>query len=74
MEGVNVVRLEGVKNIKAIKPEVPVPVIGLLKRTYPGSDVYITPAAQDVDALIELGCEIVALDGTQRARPYEHKL
>ncbi len=69
-----VVRLEGLKNIKAIKPEIPVPVIGLLKRSYPGSEVYITPAAQDVDTLLELGCEVVALDGTQRERPFEHRL
>ena len=68
-EGVEVVRLEGVKNIRVIKPEVPVPIIGLLKRNYPDCEVYITPAAQDVDSLLELGCEIIALDGTQRARP-----
>ena len=69
-EGVQLLRLEGVKSIRTIKPEVPVPIIGLLKRAYPRSDVYITPAAQDVDALIELGCEVIALDATARERPY----
>jgi putative N-acetylmannosamine-6-phosphate epimerase/predicted NBD/HSP70 family sugar kinase len=73
-EGVELLRLEGLKNIRSIKPDVPVPVIGLIKRNYPGSDVYITPAAQDVDTLLDLGCEIIALDGTQRSRPFEHRL
>ena len=68
-EGVEVIRLEGVKNIRAIRPEVPVPIIGLLKRSYPNCDVYITPAAQDVDSLLEIGCDVIAIDGTQRARP-----
>lgn len=68
------IRLEGVKNIKAIKSEAGAPVIGLLKRRYPGTEVYITPAAQDVDSVLELGCEVVALDGTQRERPFGQTL
>jgi putative N-acetylmannosamine-6-phosphate epimerase len=69
-EGVSMIRLDGVKNIKAIKGEGGVPIIGLLKRSYPGSDVYITPASQDVDALLDLGCEVIALDATARERPF----
>ncbi len=68
-EGVGVVRLEGVKTIRKLMPVMGVPVIGLLKRTYPDSDVYITPTAQDVDAILDLGCSVVALDGTLRPRP-----
>jgi N-acetylmannosamine-6-phosphate 2-epimerase/N-acetylmannosamine kinase len=68
-EGVEILRLEGIKNIKVIKPQVSTPVIGLLKRSYPHSDVYITPTAQDIDSLIELGCEVIALDATARPRP-----
>ncbi len=69
--GVGVVRLEGVKAIRKIMPGLGLPIIGLLKRRYPGSDVYITPTAQDVDSLLDLGVHIVAIDGTQRARPKE---
>lgn len=69
-EGVAVVRLEGVKNIKAMKGEIGVPIIGLLKRVYAESDVYITPAAQDVDALLDLGCEVISFDATPRERPF----
>ena len=67
--GVGVVRLEGVKAIRKLMPEMGVPVIGLLKRRYEGSEVYITPTAQDVDAMLDLGVSVVALDGTLRPRP-----
>ena len=68
-QGVRVLRLEGVKNLRVMRPELKCATIGLLKRTYPGSDVYITPTAQDADSLIDLGVEIVALDATPRPRP-----
>ncbi|MDX2065229.1 MAG: putative N-acetylmannosamine-6-phosphate 2-epimerase [Fimbriimonadaceae bacterium] len=68
-QGVRVIRLEGVKNARVMRPEVKGIVIGLLKRRYPGSEVYITPTAQDADSMIELGCEVIAIDGTSRARP-----
>ena len=73
-EGVGVVRLEGVKAVRRLMPGLGLPVIGLLKRTYPDSEVYITPTAQDVDSLLDLGCHIVALDGTLRERPKGHTL
>jgi putative N-acetylmannosamine-6-phosphate epimerase len=69
-EGVQVLRLEGVKAIRTVKPEVRAPVIGLLKRKYPKIEVYITPTAQDVDSLLEVGCDVIALDATGRERPY----
>ena len=68
-EGVGVVRLEGVKAIRRLMPEMSVPVIGLLKRRYPDSEVLITPTAQDVDALLDLDVSVIALDGTLRPRP-----
>ena len=73
-EGVSVVRLEGVKTIRKLMPVMGVPVIGLLKRDYPDSDVYITPTAQDVDAMLDLGVSVVALDGTGRPRPKGHTM
>ncbi len=68
-QGVRILRIEGVKNIRVIKPGLPMPAIGLIKRKYPDSDVIITPTAQDADALIDLKCEIIAFDGTDRIRP-----
>lgn len=68
-QGVKVLRLQGVENIRTIRRDTGAPVIGLIKRRYDGSDVYITPTANEVDALLELGCEVIALDGTAMARP-----
>ncbi|MFI0793487.1 N-acetylmannosamine-6-phosphate 2-epimerase [Micromonospora rubida] len=51
-----------------------VPVIGLVKRSTPGSPVYITPTEADVTALTEAGARIVAADATGRPRPGGEKL
>ena len=68
-QGVEVIRLQGASNIRLIKEKLQVPVIGLIKKSTPGSDVYITPGDQEVRRLIALGCEIIALDATPRLRP-----
>lgn len=68
-QGVRVLRLQGVENIRAIRTATGAPIIGLIKRNYPGSEVYITPTMEEARALLELGCEVIALDGTPRARP-----
>jgi N-acetylmannosamine-6-phosphate 2-epimerase/N-acetylmannosamine kinase len=67
--GVKVLRLQGIENIREIKVGTGLPVIGLIKRKYPESDVYITATLSEVQALLDLGCEIIALDGTSRQRP-----
>lgn len=54
-------------NIKAIKDEFPdVPMIGIWKVVTEGCDVYITPTMKEVDTLVELKSEIIAVDGTDR--------
>ncbi len=68
-QGVEVLRLQGLENIRAIKAATGRPVIGLIKKAYPGSEVYITPTEVEVLALLELGCECIALDATPRPRP-----
>lgn len=68
-EGVKALRLQGVKNIKTIRAATGAPVIGLIKREYSDSSVYITPTLREVDQLLALGCEVIALDGTKRTRP-----
>ena len=45
------------------------PVIGIVKRDYEGSDVYITPTLREVEELMEVRPEIIALDATGRLRP-----
>lgn len=68
-QGVKLLRAQGVENIRAIRAATGLPTIGLIKRTYEGSPVYITPTAAEVQTLLDEGCEIIALDGTPRTRP-----
>ncbi|MGN0532119.1 MAG: N-acetylmannosamine-6-phosphate 2-epimerase [Eubacterium sp.] len=63
------IRANTVVDILAIKDAVDLPVIGIIKSVYPDSDVYITPTEEEVDKLIEIGCEIIAIDATNRLRP-----
>ncbi|MDD4387684.1 MAG: N-acetylmannosamine-6-phosphate 2-epimerase [Bacilli bacterium] len=67
--GAAAIRAAGVADIAAIKAAVRVPVIGLIKREYPDSDIYITPTEREIVELIETGCEMIALDATARSRP-----
>ena len=63
------IRANTVVDIKAIKERVDLPLIGIIKQVYADSDVYITPTMKEVDALVEVGCEIIAVDATSRPRP-----
>lgn len=65
------IRANSKEDIIAIKEEVPLPVIGIVKRDYPGSKVYITATSKEVNELIESKCEVIALDATKQERPKE---
>ncbi|MUV37227.1 N-acylglucosamine-6-phosphate 2-epimerase [Lentibacillus sp. JNUCC-1] len=67
--GAKGIRANSKDDILAIKGEVDLPVIGIVKRDYPGSDVYITATAREVDELVESGCEVIAMDATFGERP-----
>ncbi len=67
--GAVAIRAEGTANISAIRAAVSVPVIGLRKRQYSDSPVYITPTLEDALEVVEAGADIVALDATARPRP-----
>lgn len=62
-------RLEGVDQIEAVRAATGCATIGLLKREYADSEVYITPTSAEIQELIATGCEIIALDATRRQRP-----
>lgn len=63
------IRANSPQDIVAIKAECPLPMIGIIKRDYPDSSVFITATLQEVDELAATGCEIIALDATHRVRP-----
>ncbi len=67
--GVKVLRMQGVENIKAGLAQGPALMIGLIKRDYSDSPIYITPTAHEVAELLAAGCDVIALDGTGRQRP-----
>lgn len=69
MAGACAIRAQGVEDILDIKKEVDLPVIGIIKRNYSDSDIYITPTKKEVDELLNTGCEMIALDATDRVRP-----
>lgn len=68
-QGVRIFRAQGSANIAAIKRVTAAPIIGLIKRAYSGSDVYISATEAEVNELIETDCEVIALDATLRDRP-----
>ena len=72
--GAKGIRANYVSDIVAIKKEVDVPVIGIIKAVYEDSEVYITPTLKEVKELLTTGCEVIALDATNRVRPNGEKL
>lgn len=70
MEGGAVgIRANGFSDITAIKEVIPLPVIGILKKDYPGYDAFITPTKEDAKLVAEAGADIIAVDATHSTRP-----
>ena len=63
------IRANGCEDIAEIKSAVPLPVIGLKKRCYPDSPVYITPTMDELIEVGNAGADIIAIDATVRKRP-----
>lgn len=67
--GASAIRANSVKDVQAIKDIVDLPVIAIIKRDYPGSDVYITPTLKEVDELTVAKPAMIAMDATGHQRP-----
>ena len=63
------IRANTTVDIEAIKKKVDLPIIGIIKKDYEGSDVYITPTEKEVEELVRTGVDIIAVDATKRMRP-----
>jgi N-acylglucosamine-6-phosphate 2-epimerase len=63
------VRIEGAERIAAVRAAVSVPIVGLIKRAYPGFQPYISPTLDEINAIIDAGGDVVAFDATARVRP-----
>ena len=66
--GAAAIRSEGVEKTKMILNQVHVPVIGLLKSKFEDGYVKITGSFEEVEKLFNIGCHIIAIDGTFRKR------
>lgn len=68
--GAKGIRANSIKDINAIIQEVDLPVIGIIKNVYKGSECYITPTMVEVSKLVEQSkANIIAVDGTGRLHP-----
>lgn len=67
--GAGGIRANTISDIKEIKKNTNLPIIGIIKRNYGNCNVYITPTIKEVDELVEEGVDIIAIDSTRRQRP-----
>ncbi|MFW5631870.1 MAG: N-acetylmannosamine-6-phosphate 2-epimerase [Acetivibrio ethanolgignens] len=67
--GASGIRANTKEDIKEIQSLIDLPVIGIVKRDYEDSKVYITPTMKEIEELIEVRPEIIALDATGALRP-----
>ena len=67
--GAGGIRANTISDIKEIKKNTNLPIIGIIKRNYGNCNVYITPTIKEVDELVEEGVDIIAIDSTRRHRP-----
>ena len=67
--GASGIRANSPKDIKAIKDQVQLPIIGLWKNELADYNVYITPRYKEAEAVLKAGADYVAIDCTDRKRP-----
>ena len=63
------IRANTKEDIAEIQKNVDLPIIGIVKRDYDDSAVYITPTMKEIEELMEVKPEIIALDATGALRP-----
>lgn len=63
------IRANTKEDIAEIQKNVDLPIIGIVKRDYDDSKIYITPTMAEMEELMEVKPEIIALDATADLRP-----
>ena len=67
--GASGIRANTKEDIAEIRRNVDLPVIGIVKRDYEDSQVYITPTMKEIDELMEVKPEIIAVQAGTELRP-----
>lgn len=73
MGGASGIRAQSVDDINEIMRVCDLPMIGIIKRNYEDSEVFITATKKEVEELLTTKCQIIALDATKRKRPHDEK-
>lgn len=68
------IRANTVEDIVEIRKTVDLPIIGIIKKDYEDSDIYITPTMNEINKLINSPADIIAMDATNRKRPHDEDL
>ncbi|GAB6169853.1 N-acetylmannosamine-6-phosphate 2-epimerase [Clostridium carnis] len=58
------IRANGINDIKEIKAQVDLPIIGIIKKDYPNMISYITPTIKEVEELVASKVDVIAVDAT----------
>lgn len=74
MAGAIGIRANTVEDIREIQKTVNLPIIGIIKKDYPNSEIYISPTMDEIDKLVATGVEIIATDASDRKRPDHENL
>lgn len=72
--GASGIRAQSKVDIDAIMEVCDLPMIGIIKRNYADSEVFITATRKEVEELLTTRCEMIALDATKRVRPNNEKI
>ncbi len=67
--GAVAIRANSYDDIVEIKKNVDIPVLGIVKRDYEDSQIYITPTMKEIEELVSAKADVIALDATNRKRP-----
>lgn len=63
------IRANSAPDIQEIHQNTTLPIIGIVKRDYNDSPIYITATMHEIEELAQSPCDMIALDATQRKRP-----
>lgn len=68
------IRANTTVDIEEIAKNTTLPIIGLVKKDYQDSPIYITPTIEEIAELAQSPCSIIAFDATDRHRPFGQEL